>query len=108
MDIMREYQIPVPRGFMATDAAQAESLYKAEIGTEVPVVVKAMVLAGNFILYLHCLQEFRCDEDYLLDEDVQYNLRICSQSEFFVAVSFCLLVRVKPYNAFHAGFIELT
>lgn len=46
MDIMREYQIPVPRGFMATDAAQAESLYKAEIGTEVPVVVKAMVLAG--------------------------------------------------------------
>ena len=46
MDIMREYQIPVPKGFMATGAAEAQDLYAKNIGQSVPVVVKAMVLAG--------------------------------------------------------------
>lgn len=46
MDIMREYQIPVPKGFMATGAAEAQDLYAKQIGQSVPVVVKAMVLAG--------------------------------------------------------------
>ena len=46
MDIMREFSIPVPKGFMATSAAEAASLYTQNIGKDVPVVLKAMVLAG--------------------------------------------------------------
>lgn len=48
MDIMREYKVPVPKGFMATGPAEAQELYNKEIGAAVPVVVKAMVLAGQF------------------------------------------------------------
>lgn len=48
MDIMREYNIPVPKGFMATDKLDAAKLYESTMGPNVPVVVKAMVLAGNF------------------------------------------------------------
>ena len=47
MDIMREYNIPVPKGFMATDKLDAAKLYESTMGPDVPVVVKAMVLAGN-------------------------------------------------------------
>lgn len=50
MDIMREYNICVPKGFMATSPAEAQDLYAKEIGAAVPVVVKAMVLAGSFNL----------------------------------------------------------
>lgn len=46
MDIMREYKVCVPEGFMATNPAEAQELYTKEIGAAVPVVVKAMVLAG--------------------------------------------------------------
>ena len=47
MDIMREFKIPVPKGFMATGTTEAAALYSKEIGTDIPVVVKAMVLAGE-------------------------------------------------------------
>jgi succinyl-CoA synthetase beta subunit len=52
MDIMREYKVCVPKGFMATSPAEAKELYTKEIGAAVPVVVKAMVLAGQFDLLL--------------------------------------------------------
>ena len=65
MDIMREFSIPVPRGFMATSAAEASSLYTQNIGKDVPVVVKAMVLAGNIksnIVKMTCYFDPLCCE----------------------------------------------
>ena len=46
MDIMREFAIPVPRGFMATNASEVVALHAEKINGKLPVVLKAMVLAG--------------------------------------------------------------
>ena len=47
MDIMRGFQIPVPKGGMATSVAEAEQVYKTIIGEGKDCVIKAMVLTGS-------------------------------------------------------------
>ena len=47
MDIMRSFNIPVPRGGMATSVEEANQVYKTIIGEGKDCVIKAMVLAGG-------------------------------------------------------------
>jgi succinyl-CoA synthetase beta subunit len=47
MDIMRTFDIPVPKGGMATSVADASKLYDSIIGKGNDCVIKAMVLTGG-------------------------------------------------------------
>ena len=47
MDIMRGFNIPVPKGGMATSVAEAEQVYKNVIGEGNDCVIKSMVLTGG-------------------------------------------------------------
>jgi succinyl-CoA synthetase beta subunit len=47
MDIMRGFNIPVPKGGMATSVAEADKVYKEIIGDGNDCVIKAMVLCGG-------------------------------------------------------------
>ena len=48
MEIMRKFDVPVPKGGMATSVADAEKVYKSIIGDGKDCVIKAMVLTGMF------------------------------------------------------------
>ena len=47
MDIMRSFDIPVPKGGMAESVADATKVYKEKIGDGEDCVIKAMVLTGG-------------------------------------------------------------
>lgn len=47
MDVMRSFNIPVPKGGMATNPADAVEVYKKTIGEGKDAVIKAMVLTGG-------------------------------------------------------------
>lgn len=47
MDIMRGFQIPVPKSAAATSVEEAEKVYKEVIGEGQDCVIKAMVLTGG-------------------------------------------------------------
>jgi len=47
MDIMRSFQIPVPKGGVATSVEEATHVYKTIIGEGNDCVIKAMVLTGG-------------------------------------------------------------
>jgi succinyl-CoA synthetase beta subunit len=46
MEIMRKFDVPVPKGGMAESVADAEKVYKSVIGDGKDCVIKAMVLTG--------------------------------------------------------------
>ncbi len=47
MDVMRKFDIPVPKGGMAENLDQVKNVYKTVIGEGKDCVIKAMVLAGG-------------------------------------------------------------
>ncbi|RYG67481.1 hypothetical protein EON64_07345 [archaeon] len=47
MDVMRSFNIPVPRGGVASTVEEAQHVYKTVIGEGKDCVIKAMVLAGG-------------------------------------------------------------
>ena len=50
MEIMRKFDVPVPKGGMAETVADAEKVYKSVIGDGKDCVIKAMVLTGASFL----------------------------------------------------------
>ena len=58
MDIMRSFNIPVPRGGMATSVEEANQVYKTIIGEGKDCVIKAMVLIMDLkVVYIYVVNQ---------------------------------------------------